>query len=308
MLLSLMASPVSAENLEYTDTRVKIVISPQRQAYAGDNITVMTRVEVLEDLNDVEVTLQVHGSKKEGYETWSKHLSLMDDVNLSSSTVLDDNYTLTLPSDASYGLVYAIANIRYQYYHEAIWHPRSTSVTFQMTFVKDKEFEDLQSMYVSLLDEYNSYRESHNQTDYKYLSLQDQYNTLLNDAYALNAGYNLLQTEYKALIADLTLNKNLNYVLAAATIGITAASIFVLKKVRANSKDTETYIRNPKNVKLRISEFFRFSEEEDQPTAHSMDLQSLDEKREKEESLLEQAQQVLNAEEQTPSSPRRRRA
>ena len=239
MLLSLMASPVSAENLGYTDTRVKIVISPERRAYAGGNITVGARVEVLEDLSNVEVDLQVWGSKKEGYETWSRHLSLIDEVNLSSGTVLDDNYTLTLPSDASYGLVYAIANIRYQYYREAIWRPYSISITFQMTFIRNKAFEDLQSIYASLLDEHEKLKgdyvdllEEYNQTDYRYLSLQDQYNTLLNENDALNAGYSLLQTEYKALIADLDFSKNLSYVLAAAAIGI-PASIFVLKKVRA---------------------------------------------------------------------------
>lgn len=320
MLLSLMASPVSAENLGYTDTRVKIAIFPERRAYAGGNITVRTRVEVLEDLSNVEIDLQVWGSKKEGYETWSRHLSLIDEVNLSTGTVLDENYTLTLPSDASYGLVYAIANIRYEYYQEAIWRPYSISITFQMTFIINTELEDLQSIYASLLDEHEKLKgdyvdllDEYNQTDYRYLSLQDQYNTLLNDTDALNAGYRLLQTEYKALIADLGLRKNLNYVLAAATIGIPAASIFVLKidrsilkKVRATSKDTETHIRNPKNVKLRINEILhspkiesRFSEEEDQPTAPSIDLQSLDKKREKEDSLIGQAQQVLDAEEQT---------
>lgn len=262
LLLPLMVSADHAESLGYSDANINIGVYPPRQAYPGDNVTVMVVVEALKDLRDVDMYMYGHGSENEGYDSWSTYLSIMNDTDFSSGAIRDANRSLTIPSDADHGLVYATVYIHYKYRKLSYWSDYGTYITFQMTYLKSKAYEDLQTRYIELVNEYNSYRRNHSHADFEYDSLRAIYSNLLdrhsnlNSTYnflwleyrdllqehqALNSVYSFLRSDYDALISALGYNRNLNYILVTATmILIPSTSYIALDKLGARRKASDT--------------------------------------------------------------------
>jgi len=168
MLLTFAMPSVRAGGWFFTDGRIDIDVYFPTQAYPGESVSIRVRVEALEDLQDVDITIWVYGSKYRGYDSWSTRLGIISNRDLSSGVVRDENYTLMFPSDASPGLTYAIIYIHYKYYSWPAWHDRYDDYTFQMTYLKDKAYEDLLDDYHDLLNEYNQYKATHSHSNFEY--------------------------------------------------------------------------------------------------------------------------------------------
>lgn len=237
LLLPLIAfSSVRAEHLDSSDERIAVGVYPPAQSYPGDNITIRVRIEALKHLMAVYIHINAYGSKEEGYDSWNRYLSIMTDVELYSGAVQEANYSLEIPSEASPGLVYATVHVGYKYYSQ-YWRDYSTDVTFQMTYLKNKAYENLQGNYINLLNEYSNYTQIHSYPDSEYYSLQGRYGTLLNKYNTLNSTYNSIKSEYDGLTVDLRFARYSSYIFAATTVILMAATSYLaLRKTKAKER------------------------------------------------------------------------
>ena len=160
------------------------------QAYPGDTITIRVRVEAKEDLQDVYVTVWLYGSKSEGYGTWTKIIGVLDDVDLSTGVVRDQNFDVDIPSDVSPGLIYSHTYCNWKVWRWLSWQDRSLDDSFRVIYLKNKAYEDLQLAYNDLLNDYNT--------------LLADYSDLLDDYDALNSTYHSLLAEHNELQANYT--------------------------------------------------------------------------------------------------------
>jgi len=164
------------------------------QAYPGDNITMRVKVGVTTNLNDTYVTVRIHGSKSEGNNSWTTYVYVLSGEDLPLGAVLDQNFTLNIPSDVSpgslYGHIYCLWNIV-----SPVPKGHSEEDSFDVTYLKNREFEQLQAAY----DELNA-----------------TYNSLL-------ANY----TKLKNYKNELGSTRNLMYIFVATTV-VSAATAFIL--------------------------------------------------------------------------------
>ena len=133
---------------------IGIRIFAPRQAYPGDNITLQTIVESKEDLRDVYVTIGIHGSISEGYDEWMEYITVLDDVDFSTAELNDQNFTVNIPSNVSSGLVYGHIYCTWKVYDIPVWKDCSHEDSFEVTYLRSNEFEQLQAAYDSLLANY----------------------------------------------------------------------------------------------------------------------------------------------------------
>jgi len=320
LLLPLIVLSVSAEDLGYSDARVNLDVYPQLQAYSGDNVTVKTRVEALVGLKDVDIYINAYGSKNMGYDSWSTYLSIMNDIDLSRGDVLEYNHSLPIPSEASHGLAYAIIHIHYKYYSRGLRRDYSTDITFQMTYLKDRAYEDLEQKYASLLNEYNEYQQNHSS---KYETLLTAYENLLLDRNSLSTTYNslwseynsaqetygnllkvysFLQSEYNALTTDLHLNRSLNWVLLTTVI-LLIATFLSRRKAKekrevsetAQQASTESTLKHSQSHKKEDTKTEPPTETEIDPTEEKIERTNIGKGRERgEEQLVQQAEEILH--------------
>jgi predicted nuclease with TOPRIM domain len=197
LLILSMIAVANAGNWGYNDGRIIINVYPPIQAYPGDTIKIKVKVEALEDLRDVDIDIHVFGSKREGYDSWYRYLLVLSNRDLSSGVVRDENFTLSIPPDASPGLSYAIINIHYKYYSWFIWHDYYTDATFQMTYI-----------YPGLLSERDYWKGQASywkgQADY----WENQYNSMKSDRDSWKNKYDSLYTNYLAVVQDRDYWKN----------------------------------------------------------------------------------------------------
>jgi len=126
------------------------------QCYTGDNITFNVRVEALEDVKNVSVTLFIWGSKSEGYSPWGTSLTVLDVADLSKNMIHDADYNVEIPGDLSPGLIYGILFIDWSVYRTPSWEEQWDKASFRATYVKDKDYEDLRTSYNELQGKYES--------------------------------------------------------------------------------------------------------------------------------------------------------
>lgn len=165
------------------------------QAYPGDTITIRVRVEAKEDLHDVYVTVWLYGSKSEGYGTWTKIIGVLDDVDLSTGVVRDQNFDVDIPSDVSPGLIYSHTYCNWKVWRWPSWRDRSLDNSFRVIYLKNKAYEDLQLAYNDLLNDYNTLLAD-------YFDLLDDYDTLNSTYYSLLAEFNELQANYTTVVSE----------------------------------------------------------------------------------------------------------
>ncbi|MBE0512160.1 hypothetical protein IBX38_03825 [Candidatus Bathyarchaeota archaeon] len=180
----------------FTWEGIDIEIYAPLQAYPGDNITLRAIVKSKEDLQDVYATIAIHGSVSEGYEKWTTYVEVLEDANFLVGETNDlQNFTVSIPSNVSSGLIYGHIYCTWKVYRVPVWKDRSYEDSFILTYIMNKEFEQLQVAY----DELNA-----------------TYNSLL-------ANYTKLEN-YKS---ELGSTRNVMYILVATTV-VSAATVLIL--------------------------------------------------------------------------------
>ena len=180
---------------------IDVKIYAPSQAYPGDNITIRVKVGATKNLNDTYVTVRIYGSKSEGYGGWTTYVYVLSGENLAVGAAIDQNLTLNIPSDVSpgsiYGHIYCLWNIILPVPRGYSWED-----SFEVTYLKSKEFEELKGQFEELNASY----------------------------YELNATYNSLRANYTGLEnyeSELGATRNLMYIFVATTV-VSAITAFVL--------------------------------------------------------------------------------
>ena len=128
------------------------------QCYRGDTVTVMVSVEALEDVRNVSVNLIIWGSKSEGYTPWGTSFNVLDIADFPSGTIEEEAYNITMPLDIDPGLIYGILFLDWTIYKTSFWEDQWDKASFRVTYVKDKDYEDLQTSHNSVLNELRNVR------------------------------------------------------------------------------------------------------------------------------------------------------
>jgi len=128
------------------------------QCYPSDTITVRIRVEALEDIKNVSVTLFIWGSKSEGYNPWGTSFTVLDVADFPNGTIKEETYNITILPDIDPGLTYGILFLEWSIYRSPSWEDQWDKASFRATYIKNKDYEDLQTTYNSVLNELQSIR------------------------------------------------------------------------------------------------------------------------------------------------------
>jgi len=126
------------------------------QCYPNESISVRVRVEALENLTNVSVTLFIWGSKSEGYETWSTSFAVLDTGALSKGEVSDAEHMVGIPADLSPGLTYGILSLDWSIYLQSSWEAKWDKASLRVTYVKNKDYESLETLCNDLQAKYDS--------------------------------------------------------------------------------------------------------------------------------------------------------
>lgn len=174
------------------------------QAYPGDRITIRVIVTALEDLEDVTVTIYVFGSKSDaegrvGYDSWDDEIGVLYMDRLDEDDRVDEYYRLRVPSDSDPGLVYGLIDCAWRVYRTLGWEDRSYRDAFTITYLRNKDYEDLQVDYSDLLDEHNKLVADYDELSGEYSGLLATYNSLKSDYASLRAAYDSLSSNYGSL-------------------------------------------------------------------------------------------------------------
>jgi len=128
------------------------------QGYSGETIAVKVRVEALEDVKNVSVTLFIWGSKSEGQNPWGTSFTVLDVTDFPNGLIKEETYNITIPSDIDPGLTYGILFLDWSVYIQPFWEDQWDKASFRVTYIKNKDYEDLQTTYNSVLKELQNVR------------------------------------------------------------------------------------------------------------------------------------------------------
>jgi len=120
------------------------------QGYHGETIAVRVRVEALEDIKNMSVTVFIWGSKSQGHNPWGTSFTVIDVTDFSSGTIKEETYNITIPSDIDPGLTYGILFLDWSIYRTPSWEPQWDKASFRATYVKNRDYENLQDKYKQL--------------------------------------------------------------------------------------------------------------------------------------------------------------
>ena len=211
------------------------------QAYPNDMMTIRIMVEATEDLQDVTVIFKIYGSRSEGYILWYRPLDVLENVGLSSGSVEDQYFNVSIPDDVDPGVIHAHVSCSWKVWREQTWQERSIDDPniHRVTYLMNKPYEDLQVTYNQLLIDYNSLQLSHNDLENRYNDLQTNYSELLSNYDSLNSTYHSLLSNYSSLQASFNELKskyefggetantlNLMYVFIETTVIFIATTIY----------------------------------------------------------------------------------
>lgn len=114
------------------------------QCYPGETIKVKVRVEALEDVKNASVTVFIWSSKSKGQNPWGTSFTVLDITEFPSGTIKEEPYNITMPSDIDPGLTYGILFLDWSIYRTPTWEPQWDKASFRATYVKNKDYENLQ--------------------------------------------------------------------------------------------------------------------------------------------------------------------
>ena len=240
-LLFLAFSSVAAAEVrlawEFKYKGLYIMCYAPYQAYPGDTITIRLRVEALQDLRDTNITLWIFGSKALGYGNWTKRIVAVDNVDLSSGVLRDESYDVRIPPDADPGLIFNRIDCELKIIEQYVWTKSSYVGVYEVTYLRNKPFEDLQIAYNELSNKYNKLQADYSDLSSKLSSLQASYdslqtnlNSLKTDYDSLKADYTDLKSKYEAEMSELNSARTLNYVFIITTIIFVVISVYLAKR------------------------------------------------------------------------------
>lgn len=126
---------------------------PFNECYSGESIIVKVRIEALENVKNVSVTLFLWGSKSEGSTSWSTSFAVLDLTDFSNGTIRQEAYNITVPSDIDPGLTYGMLFLDWSIYQTASWESQWDKASFRATYVRNRSHENLQESYIQLENE-----------------------------------------------------------------------------------------------------------------------------------------------------------
>lgn len=218
LLLSAFSPVAMAEEtrrvLSFTEEGLRVRVYAPYQAYPGDRITMRVTVTALEDLDDVTIDIYIFGSKSDaegrvGYDSWDDAIGVLYNERMDDGDTQTKDYRVRIPSDSDPGLVYGLIDCTWLVYRPAGWEDRSYKDSFTITYLRNKDYEDLQVDYSDLLNKYNKLVADYNKLSSEHNSLLATYNSLKKDydsaraAYdSLNSRYESLESEHETLVSD----------------------------------------------------------------------------------------------------------
>ena len=250
--------------LSFTEEGLKVRAYAPYQAYPGYTIEVRVTAEALEDLDNIYLTLDIFGSKpkegKVGYDSWEDDIRVLRGVDWDEGDDKDKKYDVEISEDSDPGLVYGHITAEWTTVEDGDYHTYAES--FTITYIMNKDYEDLQedyedlsseydklktdyddlsSTYSGLLATYDSLKSDYDSLKATYDSLKSSYASLQTDYSKLSSNYDALQEDYNSLLADydaleseyetsvgeLGTSRNLMYVFVVTTIVFIATSIIL---------------------------------------------------------------------------------
>jgi hypothetical protein len=154
--LDVYAEPRKVLSRNYVGLGVE-VYAPH-QCYPSDIITISIRVEALEDVKNASVNLFIWGSKSEGQNPWGISFTVLDATDFPSGMIKEETYNITIPSDIDPGLAYGILSLQWSVYTQSLWEDQWDKASFRVTYIKNKDYEDLQTTHNSVLNEMQNIR------------------------------------------------------------------------------------------------------------------------------------------------------
>ena len=127
------------------------------ECYPGDTIAVRVRVEASEDVKNASVTLFLWSSKSEGSSPWSTSFTVLDVTDFPNGTIKEEPHNIMIPSDIDPGLTYGILFLDWSIYRQS-WESQWDKASFRATYVENKDYENLQVAYDSVLTELQNTR------------------------------------------------------------------------------------------------------------------------------------------------------
>ncbi len=160
------------------------------QADPGENITVTVRTEAASQIYVKYIHVSIYGTENATDEVSLKNITHLEDSPLAFHEV---EYEVTIPDNISPGLTYGVVLCEW----DVMGAPEKIPPAgFVLTYVKHKEFEQLQAVYEELNATYHS----------------------------LHANYTELETKHRGEVGS---TRNLMYLFVATTV-ISAATVVVL--------------------------------------------------------------------------------
>ena len=135
-----------------------VEIYAPHQSYRGENITIRVRVEALEDVKNISVTLFIWSSKFEGQTPWGASFTVLEVTNFSGGTTKEEAYYITMPPDIDPGLTYGILFLDWSIYSSNSWENQWDKASFRATYIRNENYENLKIAYNSVLAELQNTR------------------------------------------------------------------------------------------------------------------------------------------------------
>jgi len=213
LLLSLaFGVSVQAEEVElvweyegdYAD-EIEVVVEATTKAYPGDDITVAIGGEAQEDLYDVTMDIWIKGSAEEGAERWeSDEESVLYGDDLEYGDDFYEEYEFEIPETADPGMMLGHITCEWDIWDADLedYVTHSFDTAFPMTYLMNKDYEDLQEDYANLQKDYAGLKTNYTDLSSKYNSLQTSYNSLKSDYDSLKTTYNSLKSSYDSLKSE----------------------------------------------------------------------------------------------------------
>lgn len=118
--------------------------------YPGEDIRIKVMIEALEDVKNASVTLFFWGSKSQGSTPWSTSITILDVTDFPTGTIKEETYNVSIPLDIDPSLAYGILYLDWSIYRTPSWEPQWDKASFRATYVKNRDYENLQNKYNQL--------------------------------------------------------------------------------------------------------------------------------------------------------------
>jgi hypothetical protein len=195
-----LSEPQAQPAWNYESEGFSVKVYAPSQAYPGDVVPINVTVNATADLLDVYVILEIFGSKYENCSHWNTtSFNVLWNEGLGAGEGITKQCDLEVPSNADPGLIYSYIICKWM---TLDLQDHSKYDSFSVTYLKNKNFEELQNEHAELQNKYNE----------------------------LNTKYNELESKHEGEIGS---TRNLMYIFVATTI-VAAVTVIVLLIRRPN--------------------------------------------------------------------------